>query len=130
MDKPEKCGFIIDGASVAQKITSVRPSGYITSSQPGIGIGNTPVIGGWPFIGLIDEVLLYSRPLSASEVAFLAIDPGIPPHITVQPQGQVSYIGRDVTLSVAATGTLPLHYLWYKESIAIPSATNSTLTLT
>ena len=63
----------IDGALAAQKVSTIIPSGEIPSPQPGIGIGNTPVIAGWPFIGLIDEVLLYSRALSPSEVAFLQL---------------------------------------------------------
>src|SRR5262245_16386437 len=59
----------IGGKVVAEKTTSVRPAGPLDPNlQPGIGIGNTPNIGGFPFIGLIDEVLLYSRALSAEEV--------------------------------------------------------------
>ena len=42
-------------------------------------IGNTPFGGGFPFIGLIDEVLLYSRALSSQEVQTLAAIPPTPP---------------------------------------------------
>ncbi|HEV2394850.1 MAG TPA: LamG domain-containing protein [Verrucomicrobiae bacterium] len=49
----------IDGAVAAQKTTTLRPAADIDpSQQPGIGIGNSPVSGGFPFIGLIDEVVL------------------------------------------------------------------------
>ena len=59
----------IGGKMVAEKTTSVRPTGPLNPNlQPGIGIGNTPNLGGFPFIGRIDEVLLYSRALSADEV--------------------------------------------------------------
>jgi hypothetical protein len=63
----------IGGALVAEKKTSITPAGaYDARTQPGIGIGNNPNTGGFPFIGLVDEVLLYSRALSAEEVKRLA----------------------------------------------------------
>jgi hypothetical protein len=61
------------GVLVAKKVTSVRPIGALDPAlQPGIAIGNTPAGGGYPFIGLVDEVLLYSRSLSPAEVTGLA----------------------------------------------------------
>jgi hypothetical protein len=62
----------IDGALAASQITSVRPSALAASAQPATAIGNTPYVGGFPFIGLIDEVVLYSRALSPEEVQGLA----------------------------------------------------------
>jgi hypothetical protein len=44
-------------------------------SQPALGIGNTPYGGGFPFIGLIDEVVLYSRALTPAEIASLSVPP-------------------------------------------------------
>jgi hypothetical protein len=62
----------IDGALAASQMTTVRPSALAASAQPATAIGNTPYGGGFPFIGLIDEVLLYSRALSPEEVQELA----------------------------------------------------------
>ncbi len=62
-----------NGMLAAQKFTSVRPLGYLDPAlQPQLDIGGTPSQG-FPFIGLIDEVVLYSRALSPPEVASLAL---------------------------------------------------------
>jgi hypothetical protein len=42
----------------------------------------------------------------------------------------VGYVGRDITFSVSAEGTLPLYYLWFKEGFPISFTTDSSLTLT
>jgi hypothetical protein len=63
----------VGGALVAEKKTSIKPAGaFDPRTQPGIGIGNNPNAGGYPFIGLVDELLLYSRALSAKEIKQLA----------------------------------------------------------
>src|SRR5260370_21849338 len=62
----------IDGVLVTNRFTTVRPYVPDPSSQPALGIGNTPYGGGFPFIGLIDEVVMYSRALSPTEVQGLA----------------------------------------------------------
>src|SRR2546422_6099793 len=54
----------IDGVLVTNRFTTVRPYVPDPSSQPALGIGNTPYGGGFSFIGLIDEVVLYLRALS------------------------------------------------------------------
>ncbi len=62
----------IDGVLVTNLITTVRPATLAVSEQPALAIGNTPYVGGFPFIGLIDEVVMYSRALSPTEVQGLA----------------------------------------------------------
>jgi hypothetical protein len=52
-----------------------------------------------------------------------------PPSVTVQPQGQVGFWGRSITMTVGAQGTAPFTYLWYKDGIPIVWATNSILIL-
>lgn len=52
-----------------------------------------------------------------------------PPTIVSQPQSQTVSEGTDVTFSVSATGSPPLSYRWRKNSVPIPGATSSTLTL-
>ena len=59
----------------------------------------------------------------------------IPPVITAQPASQSVPIGGNVTfsvgvLSVGVFGTETLVYQWTSNSVALPGATNSTLTLT
>jgi hypothetical protein len=61
----------VNGVLAAQKSTAIRPFGaLIPSQEPSIGIGNTGT-SCWayiPFNGDLDEISLYSRPLSASEI--------------------------------------------------------------
>jgi hypothetical protein len=54
---------------------------------------------------------------------------GTAPTIVTHPQSQTVAEGSDVTFSVSATGSEPLRYRWRRNSITIPGATNSTLTL-
>ena len=48
--------------------------------------------------------------------------------ITTQPSNQILDAGSSASLKVAATGTAPLTYQWYKNGTAISGATASTLT--
>ncbi len=69
--------------------------------------------------GLLDEVSLYNRALSASEIAAIysagaagKCKAGSPPGIGSQPQGQNVAVGGSATLNVSASGTAPLSYQW------------------
>ena len=61
----------VDGVLGAETITNVRPFRDLDSNlNAGIGIGNTPYSSfNFPFHGLIDEVSMYSRALSAQEIS-------------------------------------------------------------
>ncbi len=52
----------------------------------------------------------------------------VPPAITTQPASQSVLNQLPVTLFVAATGTAPLSYQWFKDAQPIPGATQDTLT--
>jgi hypothetical protein len=60
-----------NGAVVAQATTTVRPFGPLDpTQQPGVGIGNSNALSNYnvPFNGLIDELSVYNRALTGSEV--------------------------------------------------------------
>jgi hypothetical protein len=66
----------IDGKLVAKKITSIEPLRRLDDSQvPGLGIGNVQDYYDFPFQGAIDEVVLFSRALSSTEVRKLTYNP-------------------------------------------------------
>ncbi len=95
-------------------------------------IGNSSVCGA--FFGLIDEVSLYNRALSASEIqSIYAADSAgkcfAPPVITGQPQGATVLEGENITLGFAAAGSMPLSYQWLHEGTNLANATASMLTL-
>lgn len=49
----------------------------------------------------------------------------LPPTITTQPQSRVVAVGKSLRFTVAASGTAPLSYQWYRDGVAIPSATKN-----
>ncbi len=77
---------------------------------------------------VLDEVRIYSRELTASEVAALAGSTTAAPSITTHPASQSVTAGQTATFSVAATGTAPLTYQWQKNGANISGATSSSYT--
>ncbi len=59
-----------NGVLAAKTVTTVRPfAALLPDESPGIGIGNVNDGGNnFPFIGDIDEIALYNRPLSEDEI--------------------------------------------------------------
>jgi len=93
--------------------------------------------------GMLDEVSLYSRPLSSNEIAAIyAADAsgkckgGFGPSIVTQPTNQNYVANGNASFAVVASGTAPLRYQWFRDGFAmvngarISGATNSLLTIT
>jgi hypothetical protein len=86
--------------------------------------------------GSLDEVTLYNRALSSSEIAALynAGSYGkcqLSPTIITQPVSHVAGVGENVTFFVVATGSPWLNYQWYFNGTnLLGGATNTTLILT
>jgi hypothetical protein len=84
----------------------------------------------YTYNGAIDDVRVYSRALTASQVmALYQAAPALPLVFYTQPKGATNYTGSSVTLSPVADGTDPLAYQWLKNTRSIAGATNLTLTL-
>jgi choice-of-anchor C domain-containing protein len=93
--------------------------------------------GSYRFKGIMDEVSLYSRALTAAEIEsiFTAGAAGkcvsaSAPSIIVQPSDVTVKPGGTATFSVQALGALPLEYEWRHGLEPVLYATNSTLVLT
>lgn len=123
----------------AQTNTTLRPLGPLSpSSSPGVGIGNhsgQPGSFNYPFRGRIDELSVYSRALSATEI--LAIYAGgsfgkcaLPPVILTQPANQSVFVGDAATFTVTVAGTPPFTYQWTWNGTNISASTSASLTLT
>jgi len=89
-----------------------------------------------PYQGLLDEISIYDRALSATEIqAIYAAGSagkcyaGSAPVITSQPAGLTVNVNADVTLSVAAAGSPVLSYQWSLNGTNLPGANNSSLVL-
>lgn len=86
------------------------------------------------FDGNVDEVAIYTNALAADKIA-LHYAVGItnirvvvqPPTITTDPQSVTAYAGHSVKFTVAADGTRPFNYQWYKGNSAMTGETNDSL---
>ncbi|HEY4417609.1 MAG TPA: LamG-like jellyroll fold domain-containing protein [Verrucomicrobiae bacterium] len=93
------------------------PHAVQTFSGP-IAIGNDPVdaTGNRVFNGNIDEVSIYNRALSESQVlALLGSASGVNnffPQIAVQPVSQAPFTQQNARFSVTAVGSQPFSYQW------------------
>jgi len=119
---------------------SAPATGSIVPNSEPVCIGvNAQGTGGLPmyfFNGLLDEVSLYNRALTASEIqAIYAAGSGgkCPPSVPIiisQPTNQTVNVGGTATFGVTATGSLPLNYQWRFNGTNLGGATNTSLTLT
>src|SRR5262249_43396624 len=112
--------------------------GSIFPGTDDLGIGGT--VGGeppgsviLPFAGLVDELSLYNRALSAEEIAALYSTGStgkcvLPPQIVTQPQSQTNVpAGSNVTFTVNAAGLGVLGYQWRRAGTNLPGETNLSL---
>ncbi|MEW6157004.1 MAG: immunoglobulin domain-containing protein, partial [Verrucomicrobiota bacterium] len=87
------------------------------------------------FKGMIDEVLLFHRALSAEEIQAIynagsaGLCQVIKPTILQHPQNTIAFAGGSVKLSVIAAGTEPLSYQWFKGPDPIENETSSSLVI-
>jgi hypothetical protein len=84
------------------------------------------------FAGSVDEVALWERTLSKSEIDEVRNNgiatpiPVFAPTLTTQPASVTNHVGDWTVFSVAAIGKRPFSYQWLKNSTPIPNATNQT----
>lgn len=130
-----------DGATLKLYVNGVA-DGSIASIPP-LPTSQPFMIGGlssgpFDFYGLVDEVSIYNRALTALEVQgiFNAGSAGkcapsaVPPQISSNPVDETIYEGQTASFTVGATGSQPLSYQWYLDGTnALAGATNSELDL-
>jgi len=100
---------------------------YGTSGYPfRIGYGVLDTGSNW-FDGSIDEVAVWDRALTPSEVVTL-YEKGTavhePPIVVVQPASGTLFEGRTATLSVVEAGALPMSYQWRKGGVPLANGGN------
>lgn len=135
-DEPNGAVYLyVDGRLSGQNV--LAPGSGIRSSTNAMTIGSrnsSPSVVGndLQFSGFVNDVAVYNRALSASEVSAHYLSAGIPPTITQQPTNSVNVDENgSVSIPVGVTGTAPLTYQWTNLSTSLPVAgqTNATLVL-
>ena len=88
------------------------------------------------FLGLIDELAIYARPLDTNEIQALFSAgasgkcPTFAPIIVTPPQNRTVPVGANTSFSVTAGGSPILSYQWSFNGAPIPDATNAVLAVT
>ncbi len=84
------------------------------------------------FAGLIDDVSVYNKPLTAAQVQADYYASGIAPfNLQIQPATLTTNQGSTISFTTSVSGTAPLAYQWYdNNNNPISGQTNSTLALT
>jgi hypothetical protein len=132
---PPNFTIYIDGTNVSQ-ITENGSGVHAPINSGTLSIGTDFV---WNYYRattsiVLSEIRIYNRALSSDEVAQLyayeSVPPPPPPFISNQPQSVLVNEHDSATFNVAATGTEPLAYQWFKNGANLPNATSSTLTIT
>ncbi len=125
--------LFVDGNVVLTFDPTLTSQGLSTNGILYIGSHGSPDINAF-FKGIIDEVSVYNRDLTATEINTIYKAAGvgkstesIAPFIYTQPAGGQVVKGRSVTLDVGNGGTPPLAYQWKFNGINISGATNNTL---
>jgi hypothetical protein len=84
---------------------------------------------GKQFAGQVCEVAFFTNALTLAQVQVLYNAFGIVPSITTQPVSTNANQGAAFTNTVVASGSTPLAYQWYTNSVALPNQTNASLIL-
>ena len=123
--------FYVDGVGY-QPLVYNQVFSFTTS----LGIGYIPGSAASSFLGLIDEMSVYNRALTAAEIQAIynAGDAGkcstpVVPVVTSQPTNLTVVVGRPASFTVSASGTPPLRYQWRFNGTNILGATNTVLLL-
>jgi len=123
--------FYLDGTNVSA--TSYGQS-FVFSSP--VGIGGRPDNLDNSFLGIIDELAIYNRALSATEIESIqkAGASGkcyvpLPPTVVLQPTNRTAKAGELVNFSSSLSGTPPFALRWLRNGTPLAGATNTSLAL-
>jgi hypothetical protein len=120
----------VNGSLVSGTNSNTYTTVYNTNLPVTIGCrANASGVISSPFEGTIDQVRIYDRALSASDVLQLYNTEAnqLPPVITTQPVSATVAQGNAFTNSVSAISPSTASYQWYTNGVAIGGATSSQL---
>jgi hypothetical protein len=125
--------FYVNGQPVATN--TAAPATLLADNNHEVSIGSreSSATSGYNFgfAGLIDDVRIYNRALSANDVQTLfAAAGGLAPVFYTQPEGASKYVGDGLLLSALVDGSTPLTYQWQNSGVNLTGGTGSSLNLT
>jgi hypothetical protein len=130
--EPTQATMYLDNGSGLQSAVNTVNHSPATFADP-LRFGVDSPNGGRGYVGLIDEVAVYDRSLSANEITALR-SAGVagtytptPVSIVQQPRSETMVAGTRYTLTATAKGSVPLTYQWQKNGEDLPGAIRSSL---
>jgi hypothetical protein len=115
----------VNGNLVPSAISKAAGLPYLATTQVA-SIGRSGAYNGQYFKGIIDEVRIYGRVLSAAEVLSLYQENL---KINTQPTALTQCAGTTATFSVDITNTAPVVYSWRKNGTPLEGTNSATLTI-
>ncbi len=131
VDENGQAKVFVDG--VLDETSFAYTRGTLTLDTTALGAIVRATTGNF-FAGAIDDVAVWNRGLSWTEIEQIhaaAVPPPtatVGPEILVQPADLTNYFFATTSFGVAASGTGPLSFQWRKDGIDIPAASNPTAT--
>lgn len=129
--------YINGSPVVTTNLGTITPQTGYPTFIPRIGRRSATYIGTYTYSGSIDDLAVYSRALSQSEIQSIynagntgkCVPPMVAPLIASQPQDRTNNVGTAAEFTVLATGTAPLSYQWSYGGSPISGETNAVLRL-
>ncbi len=124
--------FYLNGTEVAS--TTPPASLYSTTHDVSIGSRELSPTGATgydlPLAGDIDDVRIYDRALSPTDVLALYDEAPLPVSFVQPPQSANLFVGETLRLTPAVDGTQPITWQWLKNGTNLPGASANYLTIT
>lgn len=128
-----RVGIYVNGVSETVNSSSQLTTVFVNPHPLTIGCKESSTNSGYniPFQGTIDEVRMYNRKLSDTDVAelYAATSPTYGPAILAQPLSGAANQGAAYTNGLVVIGSQPLSYQWYQDNVARSDQTNASLIL-
>jgi hypothetical protein len=102
----------------------------IATTDSGVFVLGASLYGLEPMNGKLDDVRIYNRALSSTEVAQLYASEAVPPSITTQPYSVVAYAHSSASFTAAVAGSEPLSCQWTFYGTNLANSTNTSIMLT
>jgi Concanavalin A-like lectin/glucanases superfamily/Immunoglobulin domain len=115
--------------NATQSFSTTKAKMRISSGSDSSGPSNNS--GSWwnqGFKGSLDDIRVYNRQLTDSEVTSLYEQPSTAtgsPSFFAHPESQTLWVGQALQLSAKASGSAPLSYQWLKNGAVIAGATTA-----
>ena len=117
----------VDGA-LDNSVTAPGIADVVNSTA--LALGRSACYDSAPFRGGVDELQIYERALSATEISARYDEASSgPPQIVVQPTDRSVLEGSTTTFTVGVVGSQPMSFQWLFEGAPIAGATGSSLTV-